>query len=116
MDDNRFDAFVVDNMYVGYDRNYTNSAINLTASGNSAKAYTGALNVNNIYVTALFDDNGCIKNVKLGNVTAKALQNATIENALVIDGGESGDTVKFFIVNSLLNIMPISNVISKTIE
>jgi len=116
LDLNRFDAFCFDNFYIGRDFNYTTSDIVLTASGNDVKAYTGAFNRNNPGIAALYGLDGQIKNVSIRTITADKLSITTVTDALSISGAASGDLVKFFVVNDLLNIRPISNVVTKTVE
>ncbi|MDO4618276.1 MAG: hypothetical protein Q4B31_01995, partial [Clostridia bacterium] len=113
-DPGRYDVIALDNMYIGNDLTYKTSDIVLTASGNDVAASTGIIDRSDVGVTALYDSTGVIKNLKMTAFNAAKFSDVTVSGALSIDGAASGDIVKFFVVNDMLNITPLSNVVSAT--
>ncbi len=112
----RNDIVIIDNMYIGRDFDYKTSDILLTETENGVDAYTGAVSRNNPAITALYDNNGALKDVSIRTLTADKLSNEAIDGALDMADETKGDTVKFFVVDSLLNLRPISNLLTKTVE
>jgi len=114
----RFDVLAFDNFYIGRDFGYKTSDIVLTEKwdGSAANIYTGALNRKNPIVSALYDSEGAIKDVQVGTVWKNAFMGTSFPGALTYDSAVAGDTIKVFVVNDLLNIRPISNVLTKTVQ
>jgi len=113
VDPKRNDIVIIDNMYIGRDLKYTTSDIVLDWAETGVSAYTGAVSRDNIAIKSHYDEDGTIKNVAINSFKAEKLTEITIEDAAKVDNVKSGDVVKFFIIDNLQNLRPLSNVLIK---
>jgi len=114
-DARRNDIIMIDNFYIGKDLNYKTSDIVLSPNSDGVRAniYTGAVSRDNPGITAVYDSTGALKDVKITRVRFEAFKGSSIGDVFTTGAEKTGDTVKFFIVNDLLKLKPISNVLTK---
>lgn len=103
----RNELVIMDNVYVGRDLDYKTSSLTLD---NTGKTYSGAISRSGVALTASYSADGAIKDVKVGSYKAAGFTASNIADTTV--NATTGDTVKFIIVNDLINLKPLVNATS----
>lgn len=100
----RNEYFHMDNVYIGIDTDYRNSAFGIGFDGNDAVINAGIFNKAGTAVIALYDGQ-TLKEVKLYDFDLEQLDVETVSAAF--DSYEEGNTIKLIALDGMQNLTPL---------